>query len=53
MMFLTKEDKVQFDSWTKEQIYEAYLAEHKMRVKLNSDLNDIRRKIAYIRSVAV
>ena len=36
-MFMTKQDQEQFDSWSKEQIYEAYLLEHKARVKLNKE----------------
>lgn len=41
----------QFDSWTKEQIYEAYLAENRARINLNKEVNKLRRKIAEIKHI--
>lgn len=43
---MTDEQQKKFDSWSKLDIYEAYLAEHKARKQLNKQLNDTRREIA-------
>jgi len=36
-MFTTKKDQEQFDNWTKEEIYEAYLVENRVRIRLNKE----------------
>jgi len=41
---LSKEEKELYDSWDKEQIYEAYVAEHRIRLGLNKELNKERLK---------
>jgi len=51
-MFLTKHDEWQFNNWTKEQIYEAYLTEVETRKMLNKELNRLNRKLAEIRHMA-
>ena len=51
-MFLTKDDKDKFDKWTKEEIYEAYLAEVVLKHKLNKEVNRLGRKLAEIRFMA-
>ena len=47
--FTTKEDQEQFNSWNKQQIYEAYLSEHSARLNLNKEVNRLHAKIADIR----
>ena len=42
---LTPEQQERYSEWSKDDIYEAYLAENKLRTKLNKDVNDLRRKI--------
>jgi hypothetical protein len=49
MIDLTEEEMKIFNSWTKEQIYEAYLSENITRKKLNKEVNDLKRKIISIR----
>ena len=51
-MFLTKHDEWQFNNWTKEQIYEAYLTEYKARMMLSKELNKLNRKLADIRHIS-
>ena len=51
-MFLTKHDEWQFNNWTKEQIYEAYLTEYNTRMMLSKELNKLNRKLADIRHMA-
>lgn len=46
---LAKEDKEKFDSWTKEQIYEAYLSEYEARRFLEQSNKRLERKLAKIR----
>jgi len=48
LMFLTENDKERYQSWSKEQIFEAYLSEHYARVELNIEVNRLNRKIAEI-----
>ena len=48
-MFMTDKDKEKFDSWTKEQIYEAYLLEVEKSNKINKELNVANRLIAEIK----
>lgn len=50
--FTTKEDQEKFDKWTKEEIYEAYLAEVAARKQLNSICNQQQRILARIRQLA-
>ena len=47
--FLTEKDKDRYDSWSKPQIYEAYLSETHARVELNIEVNRLRRKLAEIK----
>ena len=46
---MTDKQKKLYDSWTKEQIYEAYLLEHYARVKLNKRINELEDKLSFIR----
>jgi hypothetical protein len=46
--FKTKEDKSQFDKWSKEEIYLAYLQERETRVKLNEWVSKERLKLKQI-----
>ena len=46
MIELNKYEQEEFDSYTKEQIYEAYVTESCIRKKLNRENNDLRREIA-------
>lgn len=46
-----EEQQRQFDSWTKEQIYEAYLSENRARMNLNKEVNRLRRKIAEVKHI--
>lgn len=45
----TKEEQKQFDKWSKEQIYEAYLLEVRARKQLNIDFNRLSRLLAQVR----
>ena len=49
MIELNKYEQEEFDSWTKEQVYEAYLSEYYARLKLNEQVNDLRRQLAKIK----
>ena len=51
-MFMSKKDKERYDSWTKEQVYEAYLSEREARVKLNIEVNATNRLVAEIKFMA-
>lgn len=51
-MFLTKEDEERFNSWTKEQIYEAYIAEAEARKLLAEQLNKLQERLAAVRYIA-
>ena len=51
-MFMTEKDKERFDSWSKEQIYEAYLVEREARVNMNIKLNATNRLLAEIKFMA-
>jgi len=42
---LTSIERTLYDNWSKEEIYEAYLAEHRTRLSLNKELNNERRKL--------
>jgi len=48
-MFLTKEDEVKFNNWTKKEIYEAYLLEFIARKRIESEIIRLERKLAEIR----
>ena len=48
-MFSTKEDQEKFDTWTKEQIYEAYLLQVKANKQIIQERNNLRRKLAEVR----
>ena len=50
--FMIKEAQEQFNSWTKEQIYKAYLSEYSARIKLNKEVNRLHAKLADIRRAA-
>ena len=50
--FTTKEDQEKFNSWTKEQIYEAYLTEVSARKQLNSICNQQQRILARIKQLS-
>ena len=51
-MFLTDEDEARFESYTKEQIYEAYLTEYVTRKKHEEEVVRLKRRIAEIRYLA-
>ena len=42
---MTPENQELYDSWTKEQVYEAYLLEYRARVKLNKDNIRLSREL--------
>jgi len=50
--FISEKDKEVFDTYTKEQIYIAYLEEREARVSLNIEMNRVNRKLAEIRYTA-
>ena len=45
-------DKALYDSWSKLQIYEAYLSENETRQALNRELNRVYRLLAEIKHKA-
>lgn len=47
--FLTEEEEKQYDSWSKYQIYAAYMVEEATRKKLQKENNSLRRKLAELR----
>lgn len=47
---MTKEQQELFDAWSKEDIYEAYLLEHKTRTYLNDKLSESQLLIAEYRA---
>lgn len=49
MIDLNKYEKEEYDSYTKEQIYEAFISEYHARLKLNKEVNELRRVIAKIK----
>ena len=51
-IILTVDEQEVFDSWTKEQIYEAYIAEREARLALNIELNKTNRLLAEIKFMA-
>lgn len=51
-IFTNTKDKEQFDNWSKEQIYEAYLLEHRARSELGRRVVQLERRIAEIRYLA-
>lgn len=50
--FKKEEDKVKYNSWSKEQIYRAYLSERETRVSLNIQINKTNRRLAEIKFLA-
>ena len=48
-MFMTSQDQEKYDSWTKRDIYEAYLLEVIARVKLEKENKILNRRLAEIR----
>jgi hypothetical protein len=44
-----KKQKVLFDSWTKEQIYHAYLSEYKLKQERGKEISRLKREIAFLR----
>ncbi len=48
-MFSTKEAQDKYDEWSKDDIYEAYLSENRLRVELNKEVNKLRRVIIDIK----
>jgi len=50
-MFLTKEDEIKFNNWTKKEIYEAYLLEFIARKRIESEVIRLERKLAEIRFI--
>ena len=51
-MILTAKDRERFDSWSKEQIYEAYILEVQAKERLNIEVNRLGRKLAEIKFMA-
>ena len=51
-MILSIKEKEQLESWSKIQVYEAYLTEHYARVELNIQLNKVNRTLAEIKFIA-
>ena len=49
IQFTTKEEQEQFDRWTKEQIYEAYLLEVKARKRREAEVIRVNRILAEVR----
>ena len=50
--FISTEDRERFDSWSKEQVYAAYLSERHARVAMNIELNRTNRRLAEIKYMA-
>lgn len=48
-MFTTDKDKELYDSWSKKDIYEAYLLERQARVNATDTANRLRRQLAEVR----
>ena len=48
-MFTTDKDKKLYDSWSKKDIYEAYLLERQARVNITDTANKLRRELAEAR----
>ena len=46
---MNHKDRALYNSWTKKQIYEAYLLEYNARVKLNKRVNALDTSHSFIR----
>lgn len=46
---LTEEEVEVYNTYSKEAIYEAYITEHTVRVRLNEQLNEARRELIRLR----
>lgn len=51
-LFMTDAENKKFDSWTKLQIYEAYLGERMAKDRLAEELKRVNRKLAEIKFIA-
>ena len=51
LTFLTKADKIRFEMWTKEQVYEAYLSEVVARKTLEQHNKLLNRQLAEARYI--
>lgn len=51
-LILSLKEKELYDGWNKEDIYQAYLSEHKARVLLNQEVNRLGRRLAEIKFLA-
>jgi len=49
MIITSLADQEKFDSYSKEQIYLAYLTEYQERIKANKEVNRLQRLLAEIR----
>ena len=50
--FINAKDRETFESYTKGQVYEAYLTEREARITMNIQLNKTNRKLAEIKFLA-
>ena len=48
-MFTNEEDQKKFDLWTKEEVYQAYLAEYKARKYQGDRANKAEREVARLK----
>ena len=49
LTLMSESELDEYSKWSKEEVYEAYLAEYHKRVELNIELNQTLRKIAEIK----
>jgi len=49
--FLIDEELEQYNSWSKFQIYSAYMVEEATRKKLQTENNELRRRLAELRYI--
>ena len=49
MTFLSSKDRETYDTWSKDQIYLAYIQEREARIQLNMQLNTTNRILAEIK----
>ena len=52
LKFKSKHDEWQYEQWTKDEVYQAYLSEYKTRMMLSKECNRLNRKLAEIRYAA-
>ena len=51
-IILSDKEREKFNKWSKEDIYKAFIAENKVRVMLNQEVNRLGRRLAEIKFLA-